>query len=487
MKQLSLPGLHPARITRLNDKEARPQGSYVLYWVQRAQRSEDNHALEYAIAWANALSVPMVACFGLTTGYPEANLRHYAFLLEGLRDLRRGLEERGVGLVCAWGSPPDVALRMAENAALVVTDGAYLYHLRTWRARVARESPCRVDLVETDLVVPVRQASDHREYAARTIRKKLMAQVPELAHLPEHQGPDHPSLEMVRRILAPGAQRSKERRGLEPVASLDLDKVSSHLEVDTTVRPVSTWFVGGQTEALHRFGSFLAERFADYDDRRNHPGEDATSGMSPYLHFGHVSPIRLVIEAEEARGTVPSGNVDTFVEELVVRRELAYNYCYYTRDYASYESLPDWARSTLAGHKGDERPAVYNEATLEAAETHDDYWNAAMTEMKITGSMHNYMRMYWGKKILEWSSDPKAAFETTLRLNNKYFLDGRDANSFANVGWIFGLHDRPWPERAIYGKVRTMTASGLERKTDIGSYVLKVRRLAEEAPERLPD
>ncbi|MFW5844553.1 MAG: deoxyribodipyrimidine photo-lyase, partial [Spirochaetota bacterium] len=380
MKQLSLPGLHPARITRLNDKEARPQGSYVLYWVQRAQRSEDNHALEYAIAWANALSVPMVACFGLTTGYPEANLRHYAFLLEGLRDLRRGLEERGVGLVCAWGSPPDVALRMAENAALVVTDGAYLYHLRTWRARVARESPCRVDLVETDLVVPVRQASDHREYAARTIRKKLMAQVPELAHLPEHQGPDHPSLEMVRRILAP------KGRGLEPVASLDLDKVSSDLEIDTTVRPVSTWFVGGQTEARHRFESFLTGRFADYDERRNHPAEDATSGMSPYLHFGHVSPVRLVIDAEEARGNVPSGNVDTFVEELVVRRELAYNYCYYTRDYAAYESLPDWARSTLAGHKSDERAAVYDEAALEAAETHDDYWNAAMTEMKVTGS-----------------------------------------------------------------------------------------------------
>ncbi len=472
-----LPGLHPTRITRLNDKDVRSQGSYVLYWVQRAQRSVDNHALEYAIAWANELSVPMVACFGLSRGYPEANLRHYAFLLEGLRDLRRGLEERGIGLVCAWGNPPEVALRLAEDARLVVCDGAYLRHLREWRAQVARESPCRVDLVETDLVVPVRQASDHREYAARTIRKKLMAQVAELAHLPEPQASDHRSVETARRIVAPG---------LEAVASLDTVAASSYLEVDTTVRPVSEWFIGGQTEARRRFGSFLSERFADYDERRNHPAENVTSGMSPYLHFGHISPVRLVIDAEEARGAVPSGNVDTFVEELVVRRELAYNYCYYTRDYASYESLPEWARSTLADHKGDERPAVYDEATLEAAETHDDYWNAAMTEMKITGSMHNYMRMYWGKKILEWSADPKAAFETTLRLNNKYFLDGRDANSFANVGWIFGLHDRPWPERAIYGKVRTMTASGLERKTDIASYVLKVRRLAEEAPERSP-
>jgi deoxyribodipyrimidine photo-lyase len=477
-------GIHPSRITRLNEKEVRPEGSYVLYWVQRAQRSVDNHALEYAVAWANRLKVPMVACFGLTKGYPEANLRHYTFLLEGLRDLAQGLEERGIGFLCAWGSPPDVALRMADDAALVVTDGAYLRHLREWRAQVARESPCRVDLVETDLVVPVRQASNHREYAARTLRKKLMAQVPELAHLPEPQGSDHPSVEMARRILTQGGPGAPRNQGLEPIDSLDPDQVTPHLEVDTTVGPVSPWFSGGQTEARRRFASFLTERFADYDDRRNHPAEDVTSGMSPYLHFGHVSPVRLVIDAEEARGAVPSGNVDTFVEELVVRRELAYNYCYYTPGYASYESLPDWAQSTLAVHKSDERPAVYDEAALEAGETHDDYWNAAMTEMKVTGSMHNYMRMYWGKKILEWSADPKSAFETTLRLNNKYFLDGRDANSYANVGWIFGLHDRPWPERAIYGKVRTMTASGLERKTDIASYVLKVRRLAEEAAKQ---
>ena len=480
MKAPELAGLHPSRITVLNSQELRTGGQFVLYWVQRAQRSEDNHALEYAIAWANALSVPVVACFGLTEGYPEANLRHYAFLLEGLIDLRRGLEERGIGLVCAWGTPPKVALQVAEHAALVVTDGAYLRHLREWRATVAREAPCRVDLVETDLVVPVRRASDHREYAARTIRKKLMAQVAELAHLPEPQASDHPSVDRAKHIVKnrPG--------GLKPIESLEIAAIAPHLCVDTAVGPVSEWFTGGQTEARRRFGSFLAERFADYDERRNHPAENVTSGMSPYLHFGHISPVRLVIDAEEARNTVPSGNVDTFVEELVVRRELAYNYCYYTRDYASYESLPDWARSTLADHKGDERSAVYDEATLEAAATHDDYWNAAMTEMKITGSMHNYMRMYWGKKILEWSADPKAAFETTLRLNNKYFLDGRDANSFANVGWIFGLHDRPWPERAIYGKVRTMTASGLERKTDIASYVLKVRHLAEEAPESPP-
>ncbi len=470
---ITVPGLHPDRVTRLNDLELR-KGRFVLYWMQRAQRVDDNHALEYAIAWANQLDLPVLVCFGLTRSYPEANLRHYAFLIEGIEDVRVALEARGIDLMVAWGSPPDVALRAGAEAAIIVTDGAYLRHLRQWRALLAREAPCRVDLVETDVVVPIRRASDHREYAARTIRTKLMGQLAECAHLPEPLLPRKSSRGFAQEHGARAAA------ALELIPELRLDAIEGLLEVDRSVAPVTAWFRGGQEAAARRVTEFFTSRFSEYDDKRNHPTGTPTSGMSPYLHFGHVSPVRLVIEAEAARSSAGSANVDTFVEELVVRRELAYNYCYFEAHYDQFEALPGWARETLEKHSGDKRPAIYTEGQLEAAETHDDYFNAAMMEMLRTGTMHNYMRMYWGKKILEWMESPRDAFEVTLRLNNKYFLDGRDANSYANVAWVYGLHDRPWPERPVFGTVRTMTASGLERKTDIASYVLDVRERSTE-------
>ena len=202
--------------------------------------------------------------------------------------------------------------------------------------------------------------------------------------------------------------------------------------------------------------------------------------MSKYLHFGQISPVWLALEVRKhaAAGTQ---NVTSFIDELLVRRELSMNWVEFNSRYADYESLPEWARATLAEHAGDRRPFIYSRAQLEGAETHDPYWNAAMREMRLTGYMHNHMRMYWGKKILEWTAAPEEAHTTALAINNRYFLDGRDANSFANIAWIFGQHDRPWPERPIFGKVRYMNAAGLERKCDIGTYVSKVERLVAQA------
>ncbi len=262
----------------------------------------------------------------------------------------------------------------------------------------------------------------------------------------------------------------------------DIRKVLEGMDLDRSVGALSHLYTGGSSEAKKVFRRFLKDGFGDYVGHRNQPQTDDVSHMSKYLHYGHVSPIWLVLEARKA--SAKKDNVESFVEEVVVRRELSMNFVFYTPDYDSYSSLPGWAKETLEEHREDGREYVYTRKQLENAETHDEYWNAAMREMVHTGYMHNYMRMYWGKKILEWSNTPEHAYATTLYLNNKYFLDGRDPNSFANVAWVFGQHDRGWTEREVYGKVRYMSSGGLERKAKPGQYVRKVEERIEASGQR---
>ena len=303
----------------------------------------------------------------------------------------------------------------------------------------------------------LRWPRDKPEYAARTIRKKLQQQ------------------------LAPYLQSMRSRRPIKSSLPLhetgldisDVEAVCNRLNLDCSVQPVSPFLKGGTTEAKRLFRRFLRRHLSHYVNHRNQPQTDDVTYMSPYLHFGHISPVWLALEA---RKQAPSENVDALIEELVVRRELAINFVYYQSEYDQYTALPEWARRTLAEHQDDARDYIYTPTQLEHAETHDPYWNAAMREMIYTGYMHNAMRMYWGKQILAWSKTPSDAYQTALYLNNKYFLDGRDANSFANIGWLFGLHDRPWPEYAVFGKVRRMTQSGLKRKGAPEAYVEKVNQ-----------
>jgi deoxyribodipyrimidine photo-lyase len=253
----------------------------------------------------------------------------------------------------------------------------------------------------------------------------------------------------------------------------DMDAVLRSLDIDPKVPPVSALFKGGCQEAKKRIRRFIRNHLTHYHAHSNQPQTDDISHMSPYLHFGQISPVYLALQIRRARQGSPIDR-EAYLEELIVRRELALNFVYYTSDYDRYSCLPEWARKTLARHAKDQRAVIYGREELEAAKTHDTYWNAAMREMKHTGFMHNYMRMYWGKKILEWSSTPEEAFDTALGINNKYFLDGRDPNSYAGVAWVFGKHDRAWSERPVFGKVRYMAASGLERKCDMRAYLLKV-------------
>ncbi|MFP4483322.1 MAG: deoxyribodipyrimidine photo-lyase [Spirochaetaceae bacterium] len=474
------------RLRRLN-QQRETSGAYVAYWMQRSQRGRHNHALEYAIASANERRLPILVFFALTDEYPEAQERHYRFMVEGLSNVRGDLENRGIPFFVLPGHPPEVAAAVAREARLLVCDRAYLRHLRDWRRTVADAVACPVYEVETDVVVPVEQASRKREFAARTIRRKIMSQVNDFLVLPEEAAPRHRLGAEVRKRFAARA--------------LDLSdpaEACRTLRIDRTVPEVSRFFRGGTDEGVRLASDFLANRMHRYAKNRNQPKTDDTSHAGMYLHFGQISPLWLVLEARrraaeyadsgaegstDAAGTAVGESIDSFVEELVVRRELAHNYVFFEGGYDGYDALPPWALTTLAEHAADERPHVYRREELEAADTHDDYWNAAMQEMLTTGYMHNYMRMYWGKKILEWSASPREGFDTALYLNNRYFLDGRDPNSYANVAWVFGLHDRPWQERPIFGKVRIMKASGLERKCDMPGYLEKVRRLTRAATE----
>jgi len=446
--------LHSERFQSLNETPERSEGRYVLYWLQQAQRVATNHALAYALELANERGLPLVVGFGLMDDYPEADLRHYAFMLEGLAEVARDLEERRIRFVMRHGSPDRVAVELARDAAVVVCDRGYLRHQRAWREHVAEHAGCRVVQVESDVVVPVEVASDKAEFGARTIRPKIERQL----------------AKFLVGVALPDASTSSLDLDLErDFDPADIDGTLAKLKLDDTVGRVER-FKGGASEARQRLERFIAEKLDGYADGRNEPVARQCSELSPYLHFGQISPLDMALAAEDAEGV---GREDraSFLEELIVRRELAMNFVAFTDDYDSFAVLPDWAKKTMAEHAGDAREHVYGEHELEAGETHDAYWNAAMREMRVSGYMHNYMRMYWGKKIIEWSKSHEAAFTTTLRLNNRWFLDGRDPSSFANVGWLFGLHDRAWTERPVFGKLRYMNANGLKRKFDIDAYV----------------
>lgn len=441
--------IHPARIHLLNRKPARTSGGFVLYWMQQSQRAEWNHALEYAVQRANELGLPVAVVFGLMDNYPEATEAHYAFMLRGLEETFQTLEKRGIGAFLGRGHPADVALKAGRNAALIVCDMGYLRHQAEWRMTVADGADCEVVEVESDVVVPVETASDHAEYMARTIRPKL------LKRLDEFLQPVH------------AVKVSKPWTRDEDVASTLSRAWKNNVDATSPLR-----FKGGTSEAKRRLKKFIAESLAVYEAHSNQPQTDDISMLSPYLHFGQISPLYVAWEIKKIDPT------SRFLEQLIVRRELAMNFVWFTPDYDRFSCLPDWAKQTLKNHAKDNREYLYSREQLEQSQTHDPYWNAAMTEMRVTGYMHNHMRMYWGKKVLEWSPSPEEAFETLLAINNKYFLDGRDPNSYAGVAWVFGKHDTAWKERSIFGKVRYMNAAGLKRKCDIEAYVKNVERFA---------
>ncbi|BAM70069.1 DNA deoxyribodipyrimidine photolyase [Methanothermobacter sp. CaT2] len=444
--------IHAERIRNLNDEEPDLRGSYVVYWMQASVRSHWNHALEYAIETANSLKKPLLVVFGLTDDFPNANSRHYRFLIEGLRDVRSGLQERGMQLVVERGSPPSVFLKYADDAVAAVTDRGYLDIQREWVETAAGALHIPLTQVESNVIVPVETASDKEEYSAGTFRPKITRQ--------------------LKRFMVPLRMRTLHVDSLDLEPGPEFEDVMRDFRVRDELDP--SIFRGGTSSALKIFDEFLREKLECFERYRNDPVKNCLSNMSPYLHFGHISPLYLALRASEA------GRCPEFLEELIVRRELSMNFVHYSDSYSSISCLPEWAHRTLMDHVADPREYEYSLHELESASTHDPYWNAAQKEMVITGKMHGYMRMYWGKKILEWTDHPARAYDIALYLNDRYEIDGRDPNGFAGVAWCFGKHDRAWAEREIFGKVRYMNDRGLKRKFRIDDYVDRIRGLMED-------
>ncbi len=443
------------RTKRLNDLMVR-DGRYVLYWMQAAQRSEYNHALEYAIEKANDLNRPLVVFFGITERFPEANERHYWFMLEGLLEVKNSLEERGIQIVI-WHKSPEVgALEMSENASLLIVDRGYLKIQKKWYDYVAQRANCPLIQVETDVVVPVETASSKEEYSAATLRPKLTRVLSNFLHPLKKKNLKLQSLNLE----------------FESVEMRKLEYLMEKLNIDRTVTRVRN-FRGGTQEAKKWLEVFIRHKLDHYPALKNDPAKDFLSNMSPYLHFGQISPLYI---ASKVMRTDSPGK-EAYLEELIVRRELSMNFVFYNKKYDSFDCLPKWTKDTLIAHQKDLRHYQYGLDELEKGQTHDPVWNAAQKEMVINGKMHGYMRMYWGKKIIEWTKNPREAFKIALYLNRRYELDGRNPNGFAGVAWCFGKHDRPWKERQIFGKVRYMSDSGLKRKFDVGRYIQKAESL----------
>ncbi len=424
-----------------------------------------NAAVDCAVNVANDLGLPLLAYFSVISNFPNANLRHYTFLNQGLRDIEEDLAERNISFVVR--RPPENSLdKLLEevNAAILIGDENPLREPERWRQVIARRLKIPFWTVDADVVVPSK-LFPKAQYAAYVLRPRLYKELPNY----------------LRPLKNPKAQHGWKRpRNFESFPVTD-DITAGWKKLDRSVGPVES-FTGGSHAARKRLKFFVEHLLENYDEERNQPSKDGTSRLSPYLHFGHIGPLEIALAVEAAVKKKPSLEKarDSFFNELIVWRELSVNFVQYTPTYDSVECAEPWAAQSLAEHAGDRRQWSYTLEQLERGETHDELWNASQLQMVHFGWMHNYMRMYWAKKILEWSPDPAVAFQNAVTLNDRYELDGRDPNGYAGIAWaIAGKHDRPWFDRPIFGKIRYMSGGSTGKKFDSKKYMELVRENAE--------
>ncbi|MBN2415200.1 deoxyribodipyrimidine photo-lyase [bacterium] len=437
-----------ARISSLNAIPARP--GPVVYWMSRDQRARDNWALLYAQEKAVEFRAPLHVVFCLVPEFLGALDRQYRFMLHGLRQTAADLSGLHIPFRLEEGEPREriPAFLDRVGAGMLVTDFDPLKIKRAWKQQVLESITVCAREVDTHNIVPCRAASDKQEWAAYTIRKKITLKLPDFLE-PFPSLIDHP-------FPADPAGAGLER------------PLKAH--PDSGMNTGGDIVVPGEAAARACLDTFITERLDGYPENRNNPLIDGTSNLSPYLHFGQIAPQRVAWEVQQSRAN-PAAK-EAFLEELIVRRELADNYCWYNREYDTVNGFPDWARATLADHRHDQREYIYSPEQFERAQTHDALWNAAQTGLTATGTMHGYLRMYWAKKILEWTPSPEEALAIAISLNDRYQLDGRDPNGYTGVAWsIGGVHDRAWPERSVFGKIRFMNASGCRRKFDVDGYI----------------
>lgn len=435
-------------------KEAEFGNGPVLYWMQRDQRVKNNWALHFAIEKGKELNKPVEVVFCLIPTFLDATIRQYAFMLTGLQEVESELEKLNIPFHLLLGNPgKEISLFCeSKNAACIISDFNPLKIVRNWKKEVIENISIPFFTVDAHNIVPAWEASNKLEFGAYTIRPKIKKKLDEFMD-------EFPKL-TKQTIIGKDCEKT------------DWEKARKSLKVNFGVQKID-WLIPGELEANKTLDLFFSKKLNDYNDKRNDPNFSVLSNLSPYLHFGQISAQKIALAAKIFEADFEE-SISAFLEEMIIRREFSDNYCLFNKNYDSFEGFPNWAKRTLNEHRKDKREYLYDLEDFENAETHDDLWNAAQIEMVKTGKMHGYMRMYWAKKILEWTESPEQAFEYGVYLNDKYELDGRDPNGYVGVAWsVGGVHDRAWTERPVFGKIRYMNYNGCKRKFDVVSYIKK--------------
>lgn len=474
------------RVRILNDAPAKPTAPYVLYWMQMYRRLEYNHALEYAVERANELQKPLLIFEGLNCDYPWASDRHHRFILDGMKEHQDAASKKDLNyfgyVEVSPGGGRGLLRWLAKDAVMVISDDYPAFVSRTHNEQTAQRVTVPYVVVDSNGIIPL-SLSRKAPYSAYEFRRLMQKRFAE-SFLSVPKKDPLSALRNRERIVL-----HREVRKRWPEADLqDLPALLKKVRIDHSVPPCP--ISGSRVSALRQLRKFAAHGLLRYAEQRNHPDLNGTSGLSPYLHFGKISAhevVMSVLKKQPAKWSLASlryrngsregfwnGNpsIDAFLDQLITWREVGFHFCRHTPNYDQFESLPSWASIALAKHTKDWRSHLYSLEEFETGKTHDSLWNAAQRQLLREGTIHNYLRMLWGKKILEWTSDPKTALEIMIRLNDRYALDGRDPNSYSGIFWVLGRFDRPWgPERPVYGMVRYMSSENTARKVKVKEYL----------------
>ncbi len=480
--------INSQRVFRKNDNEPDENGDFIVYWMQTNHRFQYNYALEYAIGWANKLGKPLLIYEELTCDYRWASDRIHTFYLQGMAENAEIAEQKGLNYLPmverVAGQSSDIWETLFKKACCLITDEYPVYFIRDRNETLGDQFDFMVRTVDSNGIIPLGM-TEKAPYNAYFFRKIMQRNFVECYTAPPRENP----LDQLKgqSLSLPKKYDEARRKSLKRINNPH-DFISK-LDIRHDVKPIA--LEGTREAALGRLGSFIRHGLDQYDDHRNDPDLDATSGMSPWLHFGKISEYEIVkavlqhqpknwdLDNITFNGGSTGGffngddNIDAFLDEVITWREVGFHFAHHEPDYDKFETLPDWARETLEKHAKDEREHVYTFEELEQSQTHDEIWNAAQTQLREDGVMHNYLRMLWGKKVMQWTPDPKTALEYLIELNNLYAIDGRDPNSYSGIFWCFGRFDRAWQERPIFGKTRYMTSDSTRRKVKLKKYLQK--------------
>lgn len=475
------------RVFKKNEQSVNPEGGYVLYWMQINRRFHYNFALEYAVEWANKLEKPLLILEAFSCDYPWATDRTHTFMLQGMAEHLDYAKSQGLNYISFVEEKPgqydEVLTGLAKQASVLITDEYPVFIMKERNNRYPEKLNLPYYTVDSNGLIPL-GLTEKDPYSAYLFRKIMQKHFIEAFTNPPKQEPLN-DLNCRQKVNLPDTLPDSFQNA-EQVFT-DTGKFVSRLDINHDVAPID-WH-GGRATGLGKLGAFISHGLLEYDEKRNDPDEKKTSQLSAWLHFGKVSEyevVRAVLEHQPAgwdldrisynKGSTGgffngNPNIDSFLDEVITWREVGFHFAHHRDDYDQFNSLPDWALKTLDEHRNDPREWTYSYEQLAHSQTHDDIWNAAQTQLREEGIIHNYLRMLWGKKVIEWTPDPETALQYLIDLNNTFAIDGRDPNSYSGIFWCFGRFDRAWQERPVFGKLRYMTSESTRKKVKLKQYL----------------